>query len=386
MRFLHTADWHIGKAIRGRSRYDEYEKALDQVVEIARERSVDAVLVSGDLHDARAVTAEADALIFDTLLRLHDAGIPVVAIPGNHDSAARLQAFAPLLGRIGVNVVPKMLRPEAGGVVEIGARDGHESAVVACIPFVSPARFADATSVFLDPARLYVSYDENMGLLLDAFATAFRPKSVNVVVGHLFVAGARPGGGEREVTLGADYAVSPGRLPSTASYIALGHIHRPQPVSASAAQARYAGSLIQLDFGERDQNKSVVVVDVRPGLPARAETIAIDAGRKLIDVHASLDELPSLAGGLGDAYLRVFVATDGPVPRLADQVREALPNALDVTPVYERAEGELPEVSLRSLEPREQFISYYKAVHSADPSDQLLGAFDRVYADVSGEG
>ncbi|MGH2820081.1 MAG: metallophosphoesterase family protein, partial [Actinomycetota bacterium] len=182
MRFLHTADWHIGKAIRGRSRYEEYERALDQVVEVARAEAVDAVLVAGDLHDARAVTADADALIFDTLIRLHDHGIPVVAIPGNHDSAARLDAFAPLLARIDVRVVPKMLRPDAGGTVTISSRDGGEEAIVACIPFVSPARFSDAASLFIDPARLYVSYDENMGLLLDAFASTFKPTAVNVVM------------------------------------------------------------------------------------------------------------------------------------------------------------------------------------------------------------
>src|SRR3954452_8672454 len=121
MRFLHTADWHVGRTIRGRSRLPEFEEALDAIVSIARDESVDCVLVAGDIHDQRAVAAEADGLIFDTFIRLHEAGIPVVAIPGNHDSAARLAAFAPLLERVGTHAVAKMRPPEQGGTIAIGS-------------------------------------------------------------------------------------------------------------------------------------------------------------------------------------------------------------------------------------------------------------------------
>src|SRR5436309_6194429 len=102
MRFLHTGDWHVGKAIRGRSRHDEFAAALDQVVGIARDEGVDVVLIAGDLYEHRATSPEADALVFDALVRLHEVGIPVVAIPGNHDSALRLHAMAKLLAAIDV--------------------------------------------------------------------------------------------------------------------------------------------------------------------------------------------------------------------------------------------------------------------------------------------
>ena len=75
---------------------------------------------------------------------------------------------------------------------------------------------------------------------------------------HLYADGSLLGGGEREVTVGLEYAVSPARLPATASYLALGHIHRPQRVAGTAAPGRYSGSLLQLDFGETEQQKSVV--------------------------------------------------------------------------------------------------------------------------------
>src|ERR671933_541325 len=102
MRFLHTSDWHVGKTIRGRPRTDEFAAALDEVVGIAHEERADAVLVAGDLYEHRSPTPEADALVFDAFVRLHEARIPVVAIPGNHDSATRLEALAKLLKPIDV--------------------------------------------------------------------------------------------------------------------------------------------------------------------------------------------------------------------------------------------------------------------------------------------
>jgi len=148
MRFLHTGDWHVGKAIRGRSRMDEFERALDQVVEIAVDQRVDVVLHAGDLYEHRTAAPDADALVFDALLRLHSEGIPVVAIPGNHDSAPRLEAFAGLLRAVGVDVAAKVLPPAEGGIVEVSSRDGAETLLVACVPFVPERRFAHAVDLF----------------------------------------------------------------------------------------------------------------------------------------------------------------------------------------------------------------------------------------------
>lgn len=383
MRFLHTADWHVGRTIRGRSRIDEFSAALDAVVEAAVDQKVDAVLLAGDIYDQRSVTAEADKLVFETLIRLHEKEIPVVAVPGNHDSAVRLDALAPLLERVGTRIAARVRRPADGGMAEIASRDGGQRALVACIPFISPRRFSDATGLFDDVGKGFVDFDDSMGRLMAAYERAFRPDAVNIVMGHMFVSGAQPSGSEREITIGADYAVSPTRLPKTASYIALGHIHKSQKVKGAPGDARYSGSLLQLDFGEQGQDKSLLVIDVVPGKPPKTTQLPVDVGRKLLDVDATLDTLADVAGRVGDAYLRVNLAIDQPLPGVADRVREALPNALDIRLVLPEREGEEPRLSLRGLSPREQFTSYYSAAHGAEPSDELAGAFDRVYDEVS---
>jgi DNA repair protein SbcD/Mre11 len=274
-------------------------------------------------------------------------------------------------------------RPDEGGVVEIPARDGSHGALVCCLPFVAERRFSDAAALFEDPAVLVGDYDEKMGALLEAMGRSFRADRVNIVMGHLFVDGALIGGGEREVTIGRNYAVSPARIPKDATYVALGHIHRPQQMKGCPAPTYYCGSLLQLDFGERDQDKSVYVVEAVPAKPAKVTQIELASGRRLVDLpEAALDELSSLAQGLEDAFLRVHVKTEGPVPGIADRVRELLPNALEVHLSYERRDATEGRPSLRGLEPRAQFLSYYESVHGAEPTDELMTAFDRVYEEA----
>jgi len=381
VRFLHTSDWHVGRTIRGRSRADEFAAALDQVVGIAADEGVDAVLLAGDVYEHRAPGPEADELVFDAFLRLHDAGIRVVTIPGNHDSPVRMGAFSRLLRPVGVEVAPRVAPPTGGGIVVVPSRDGTEEAEVACVPFVPERRFGDAAALFDASEAWYQSYAQGMGELLAAMASGFSPGRIPIVMGHLFTDGAlvTPGGGERELTIGIAYAMPPSRLPGDAAYIALGHVHLPQAVKGSPAPARYAGSLLQLDFGEAGQKKSVAIVDASPGKPAKVTEVPITAGRALRDVRGTLDEIVALAPSLGDAWLRVFVTTDGPVPGLADRIRDELPNALDVVPVYEREEGGGGDVPIRSLHPRDQFVAYYRAHHQAEPVPALLDAFDEVH-------
>ena len=379
MRLLHTGDWHVGRTIRGRSRTDEFDAVLAEVVGIAAQEGVDAVLLAGDIWDHRSPTPDADALVFDALLRLHDAGIPVVAIAGNHDSPPRVEALSKLLGPLGTTLLARVVPPDRGSLVEVPSRDGAQAATVACVPFVPERRFGDAARLFDAPESWYQDYADGLGRLLAAMSAPFRNDRVNVLMAHLFTDGAIPGGGEHQITIGIEYALSPSRLPPTASYVALGHVHRPQSVRGAPAPTRYAGSLLQLDFGEREQTKSVTVVDAVPGMPVKTREVTLTSGRRLLDLEGTLDEVLAKGERLADAHLRVFVVTDGPVPGVAERVRDALPNAVDVQLRYERRETEGAESKVGSMEPRDQFVAYYRRQHGVDEvPDEILGAFDEV--------
>jgi exonuclease SbcD len=384
VRFLHTADWHVGKPLRGRSRIDEYAAALDQVAAAAAEARVDCVLMAGDVFDSPAPPPEAEKLVYDFLARLVSEGIPCVLVAGNHDHPRRLGALARLLEGVGLHIRPEVRPARLGGVVEIASRDASETARVAVLPFVPERKVVDACQVLGPEHVWYEAYAARIEQILSFLARDFAPDSVNLIVAHLLVSGARVGTGERALHLGDIYGVTPQQIPAAAQYVALGHLHRPQQVDAPAP-TYYSGSLIELDFGERDQEKRVVLVEAHPRRPPRVESIPLTAGRRLRDVSGSLEELRALAPELGDAWLRVRVRVDAPVPGVAEQVREQLPNAVEVSLDYERLAPSPAPASTAQLAPAELYREFHRRREGTDPDPKLAALFDSVYEEASRE-
>jgi exonuclease SbcD len=383
MKLLHTGDWHVGKTLSRRSRIEESAEALETVVEVAVENEVDAVLVCGDVFEHLAPSPEAEQVVYEALVRFEERRIPVVLIAGNHDQPQRWRAVEPLLARFAVHVVPDVRRPERGGIVEIAARDGSTTAQVAALPWVTERRLVGAAELMGLAEQPYVTYATEVARLLEALCAGFDPKKCSVVAAHLYVSGAKPAGSERQLTIGDLFAIAPQAIPATAQYVALGHVHRPQRVPGVAVPARYAGSLLQLDFGEAGQKKSLALVNVEPGKPANVDEIPIRVGRDLIDIRGTLDELEQYRDTLGESYARVFLVCERPQPGLGDQVREMLPNALEIRLEYEREEPESDGNGIKHLTPRELFERYYRARHATDAERELLDLFDRVLDEVT---
>ena len=381
MRFLHTADWHIGKPLRGRSRLEEFAAALDEVARIALEARVDAVLVAGDVFDSPAPPPEAEKLAYDFLARLLPERIACVLIAGNHDHPRKLGALARLLEGLRIYVRPEVRPAGQGGVVAVPSRDGSEEARVAVLPFVPERKVVDACQILGPEYEWYEAYARRIEQVLAYLTRDLTPATVNLVLAHLLISGARVGTGERPLHLGEIYGVNAQQLPGNVQYIGLGHLHRPQEVLAPS-RTFYAGSLIELDFGEREQDKRVVVVDAHPGRPAAIEPVGLTAGRRLRDVAGTLDELKAMAGTVGGDYLRVKVRVEAPVPGVAEQVKEALPNAVEVQLDYERRETEAPP-RLRHLRPVELFTDFYRRRNGAEPGETLLALFENVYEEAA---
>jgi DNA repair protein SbcD/Mre11 len=389
VRFLHTADWHVGKPLRGRSRMDEYAGALEQVAGIAIDRKVDAVLLAGDVFDSPAPPPEAEKLVYDFFARLLPDRIACVVIAGNHDHPRKLGALASLLEGLRIHVRPEVRPPADGGVVRVPSRDGTEEAAVAVLPFVPERKVVDACTVMDAEYKWYEAYSARIEQILAALAKSLPAKSVQIVLAHLLVDGARVGTGERELHLGRIYGVNPQQLPASVQYIGLGHLHRPQEILAPA-KTLYSGSLVELDFGERDQDKRVVVFEARAGRPASIESVPLTAGRRLRDVTGTLAELSELEPAAGNDFLRVTVKAEAPVPGLAERVKELLPNALDVTVQHPQLNGNGSgsghgngDGGRIRLEPGRLFATYYQHRNGAPPSPELQRLFESLYEEAS---
>ncbi len=127
MKFLHTSDWHVGKTLQGRSRLDEQEAVLTEIVGLAEQHQVDAVLIAGDLYDTSAPSADAQRILIKTLLALAGTGAQVIAMAGNHDSPAMLDAYRPLARHAGITLLGQPRAADRGGVVTFTARSTGET-------------------------------------------------------------------------------------------------------------------------------------------------------------------------------------------------------------------------------------------------------------------
>lgn len=360
MRILHTADWHVGKRLGRIDRSTEHEQALDEIVAIARSEQVDVVVVAGDLLDRALPPLDCIRLVIDALLRLADAAGRVVAIPGNHDSAALFALLAPLMSPRGIHLAPHIRRPDQGGVVTVPSRDGAQTAQIAVFPFLHEAQVVDFMQ---DEAEGYKTYADRVRGICGRLCGSFDPSGIGILVGHWFVDGAELGGGERTIHVGRQYAATAQAIPPGAHYVALGHIHRPQDIPASPVPARYAGSLLQLDFSERTHRKEIVLVEAAAGRRAKVVPIPLHSGRPLVRVQAPLETLKARADEWTDAYLDVRVETAGPVFGLSETVRAFLPDAVFVQAVYERLETG----GGRELHTDRSLTDAYAEFHAAPP-------------------
>ena len=302
---------------------------------------------------------------------------PVVAVAGNHDHPRRLEAVAPLLELGRVQVGATLKRPDEGGVIA-AETDSGETARIALVPFVGQRAIVSAADLMdLDPDQHGGKYAGRLAGVIAKLTEGITLDQVNLVVAHLMVAGGTLGGGERSAHTIFDYAVSSQAFDGSLSYVALGHLHRPQKVPAPTP-VWYSGSPLQMDFGEADDRKAVLLIEAEPGVPARVREVPLSAGRRLRRLRGTLEQIVVLQDEVGDAYLRIELEETARVG-LADEVRELFPDAVDVTiATPEESREPAPPVRL-GRPPRELFSEYLTQKNALD--ERLLTLFDELLAE-----
>ena len=384
MRALHTADWHVGKRIGRYDRADEYREVIAEVIAVTQQEHVDIVLHSGDLFDRPVPPIEAMDIAFSGLVALTDHGKrPVVVIAGNHDSSGFFEALAPFLRGQNIHLVGEIKRPDEGGVLDLETPSGR--AVVSCFPFLREGRAFHVWDAVDDH---YKQYADRLRSIAEAYSTHAGELAANdavqFLVAHFLVGGAKVHGhgaprGERALHMGEAYAATSEAIPPGPQYVALGHIHAPQPVPGAKVPAEYAGSLLELDFGEAGEQKRVVVVDVEPGLPASVRSVPLGAGRRLVRAKGEWQQLLA-RDDVHDSYLDLTVETAGPDPGLVDRAREEFDHLVHVRAEYPRAESEAGARSGKTLD--ELYAVYYEEQEGVAPPVELVDAFREVMEEV----
>jgi exonuclease SbcD len=329
VKFLHTADWHVGKTLKGRDRLDEQRAVLAEIAGLAEVNDVDAVLVAGDVYDLSAPSAAAQQVVVQALLRMRRAGAEVIVIAGNHDHGPTFEAYRPLMGVAGITLAGAVRSPDRGGVIRFTARSDGADTQVAVLPFLSQRYAVRAAEIVANtPSENVRAYDEQLRQVIGSLTGSFHGDTVNLVMSHVTCVGGTFGGGERSAQSIFEYSVPASVFPVSAHYVALGHLHRRQALPAPAP-VHYSGAPLAVDFGEQDNTGVVCLVEAAPGIPARVTDIPVTSGRRLRTVYGTLAELEARAGDFGDDFLRVYLREQTRAG-LRDDAAEILPNALEV--------------------------------------------------------
>lgn len=451
MRILHTADWHLGHTLRDHSRQAEHAHFLRWLVDTVVAREVDALLIAGDVFDAANPPPSALRQWYQFLGELKRArpAVQVVVIAGNHDSAARLAAPRELLAAFDVRIVGSLERDATGRLraeellVPLRGADGRTAACCVAIPFLrgsdvlallppSPEAVAAAAASptsrddyvlprpgdAIGEASGDAAGEANDLLLagmrrlhreLFAAAAAVRqPGQALVAMAHGYlVGGAISELSERKVLGGNQHALPLDLFPDACAYVALGHLHRPQPLGGRD-HVRYSGSPIPLSMPERVHAHHVVFADLDGERLAKTWSLRVPRLVPLLRLpeHGELEPEAALAAVAAlppreatkadelRPLVEVVVRLPQPSPQLGERIARAIADRdarlvrVDVVLTGDagRSTGSSRPIELASLQPEDVFVRRYRRDHEAPVPQPLLAAFRELLDDVEHEG
>ena len=311
MRFLHTADWHLGRIFYGQYLTEDQAHVLEhQFFSILKDEKIDGILLAGDVFDRAVPPIEAIELWDSIITRLAmDYKMPLFVVSGNHDGAERLEVGRSMLGQSGIHIWGSphhALRP-----FEFESSDGK---VAICpMPFSEPRRIGDALGLNFSESKsvdtdmtddtLFSYVDDkdqeavalnlhNYDQMYQAWSDYLRnqvPKGMrSIAISHAFVMGGEDGGSERTLSVGGSEQVSP-HVFKDFHYTALGHLHGPQRMGAD--YIRYSGSPLKYSFDEHIQKKSFTIIDMDTKGNVDIGTIPVEPKRDVVILEGYFEDL-----------------------------------------------------------------------------------------------
>ncbi|WP_173383108.1 exonuclease SbcCD subunit D [Fibrobacter succinogenes] len=348
MKFIHTADLHIGKIVCEHSMLDEQRRILARILEAVDSEKPDAVLIAGDVYDKPVPSAEAVAVLDDFLVELAARKVRTFVLSGNHDSAERIAFGGRLMEKSGVHVS----QVYDGKFTPVTLADSEGEVDVWMLPFVRPVTVR--ANLVTDEERDAVK-DYTSAVKAAIAQMHFTPGRRNVLIAHQFVTGAERSESEENVG-GLDNVDA--TVFAAFDYVALGHIHKPQNVlkDDGTVRARYSGTPLKYSLSEAVHKKSLTVVEL--GASANAVDVAGDlfAGNAGAGMRAALQirEIPLVplhdvreirgtfaeivspefrnaqvaAGNKLDDFVYVKLTDENDVPDAAQKLRGIYPNLM----------------------------------------------------------
>ncbi len=319
MKLLHLSDLHIGKRVNGFSMLEDQRYILGQIVRLALEKGAHGVLIAGDLYDKPVPPAEAVGLLDEFFTHLAQAGIPVFAISGNHDSPERLRFGTRLMAGEGIHLAAAYegVRPP------VILRDEYGEIAIYLLPYLKPALLRH-----WHPEAQVSTYEEAV-----AYAVAqwqIDEEKRNLLVAHQFVTGGTTCDSE-ELSVGGLDQIR-GEIFSSFDYVALGHLHGPQSVGRETL--RYCGTPLKYSFSECRQQKSATLVTLGEKGSVSVEFLPLLPLRDMREIRGTYEEVTARAfyqGSNTEDYLHIILTDEEDIPEAMGKLRTIYPNLMKLS-------------------------------------------------------
>ncbi len=387
MRFLHTADWHLGRIFYGQYLTDDQAHVLEnQFFSILKDEKIDGILLAGDVFDRAVPPIEAIELWDSIITRLAmDYKVPLFVVSGNHDGAERLEVGRSMLSQSGIHIWGSphhALQP-----FEFEGSDGK---IAICpMPFSEPRRIGDALGLGTTASKTvdidmtedslfsYVETNEqepvslnlhNYDQMYQAWSNHLRnqvPKGRrSIAISHAFVMGGDVGGSERTLSIGGSEQVSP-QVFKDFQYTALGHLHGPQRMGAD--YIRYSGSPLKYSFDEHTQKKSFTIIDMDTKGHVDISTIPVEAKRDVVILEGYFEDLlnnKELQAKHKDDYVQARLLDTMPIMDGMAKLRQVYHRCMTIDLVGRVATpmADMDEAVFKELNERELFNQFAETV------------------------
>ena len=396
LRILHTSDWHLGKSLYDKKRYNEFSQFLDWLIEILKEQQINVLLIAGDIFDTTTPSNKAQELYYQFLSKVPNTGCRhVVAIGGNHDSPTFLNAPQNLLQALNVHVVGAATDKPEDEVLVLKNREEEMQAIVCAVPFLRDRDIrmvSEGESIEDKSEKLKQGIAHHYSEVV-TIAKKLQNGSNHVPIigmGHLFTSGGRTtdGDGVRDLYVGTLAHVGEAVFSSDFNYVALGHLHLAQTVGENES-IRYSGSPIQMGFGESRQTKKIVVTEFNQQ-NAKITEHDIPCFQQLVKVAGNLTEIREQIEDLKNKKVIAWLELELTSVELAANINELLDELVENTEleilriknkfisdaILQRNSA---EETLETLEEQEVFARCLEANNIEESErDLLLSTYDEV--------
>lgn len=328
MKFIHTADWHLGKLLKEHSMTKDQEWLLNnQFLPLVDDEKPDVILLSGDVYD-RSYPPEEAVELFDRMTEeiVGKRKIPFIIISGNHDSAERLAVASRLLKWQGLYIFGPLTR-----LFPVILEDAGGKVAFCPLPYAEPARVRVMMNTLgLKGADQVHSYEE-AETVLSRYLLSLLPAEPlrKVALAHAFAAGGTPSESERPLSIGGYDRISDAVFEDY-DYTALGHLHRPQKTQKESEKIQYSGSLMRYSFDEVNQKKGVIVGELDKEGKVHTTFHEMVPRYQVRCMEGAFDTLMSEETEPSDDYLQIRLNDETPVIDAMPKLRTKFPHALGV--------------------------------------------------------